>query len=376
MSQLSTSLSSERDLDLSLIPDLHTYLENHQAFQCTTIEVLSGGLANFTFRLHLREPFEGRPSLVLKHAKNYVAFAKDIPFGVERQLFEVEALKRVRDWLPEDSVVNVPAVHLYDDKFNVIIMDDCGSASTLKELMLAGKISVPLAEEIGNALGVFLRRLHDWGTHTPSVAHFFEGNKQAKILSIWMTYGQLVSTLTGNELPKLVGLEIPSDKLEVLSKVAEHMTHSMTSATSTFVMGDFWPGNMIITFDAHDALRRIDVLDWEAAKPGLPGAEVGQFCGEMHQVQMCYPQYAPSASRTIDALLSTYMRGQEHDSAAARDALIHCGAHLIVWTPRVPWADEKVTKEVVRVGVEFVLQGFTGNPSLKDSWVAPMVVDA
>jgi hypothetical protein len=88
MPQLSTSdsLSSERDLDLSLIPDLHAYLENHQPFQCTTIQVLSGGSGNFAFRLHLKERFEGRPSLVLKHAKNYVASARDIPFGLERQV--------------------------------------------------------------------------------------------------------------------------------------------------------------------------------------------------------------------------------------------------------------------------------------------------
>jgi hypothetical protein len=135
-------------------------------------------------------------------------------------------------------MVNVPAVHHYDDKFHVIIMDDCGSASTLKELMLAGKISLSLAEDIGAALGDFLRRLHDWGAQTPSVVQFFEGNKQAKVMSAWATYGRLVSTLTVTDnLPKLAGLEIPSDKLEVLSQAAEHMTQSMTSATSVAVFG-------------------------------------------------------------------------------------------------------------------------------------------
>lgn len=71
--------------------DLHTasgvleYLHS-TPFRCASVTPLSGGNANFTYRLHLQNPFEGRSTLVLKHAKPYVATAIDQPLGIERQV--------------------------------------------------------------------------------------------------------------------------------------------------------------------------------------------------------------------------------------------------------------------------------------------------
>ncbi|KAJ7508553.1 kinase-like domain-containing protein [Mycena galericulata] len=367
--------------DYSRIPDLHSYLAAHQGFASERIEALSGGTANFIFRLHLKEPFEGRTSLVLKHAKNYIASAQSIPFAIERQLFEVEALRRVRGWLPKDSVVGVPAVHLFDEENHILIMDDCGTgptAGTLKTLMLAGKITVPLADEIGIALGVFLSGLHKWSTQDRAAVELFDANKQAKVMSAWATYGRLVSTLSGKDnLLKLAGLQIPSETMGVISKIADEMSravNSAQSASSPLVMGDFWPGNIMVNLDVDGTLQRIDVLDWELVKPGLAGLDIGQFCGEMHQTRMCYPQFAEAATHTVSSLLLGYAQGGGGDNAIARDALTHCGAHLIIWTPRTPWAGDDRTKEVVLEGVEFLVSGFTSTAdTLKTSWVGPLV---
>lgn len=126
-------------------------------------------------------------------------------------------------------------------------------------------------------------------------------------------------------------------------------------------MGDFWPGNIMVSLGADDAsLQRIDVLDWELVKPGLAGLDIGQFCGEMHQTRMCYPQYAEAATHTVAALLAAYAQGSGYDAKVARDALTHCGAHLVIWTPRTPWADAEKTKEVVQEGIDFLVGGFTG----------------
>ncbi|KAJ7606859.1 kinase-like domain-containing protein [Roridomyces roridus] len=372
--------------DYSLIPDLHAYLASHDGgkFQANRIEALSGGTANFAFRLHLKTPLrDGSETLVLKHAKGFLASAREFKFDVKRQTFEAEALRRVRAWLPQGSLASVPEVHLFDEENHILIMDDCGhgpDSGTLKSLLLAGRITMSLADEIGRALGVFLGALHRKSEENRSDLEFFDANTQAKVVSAWATYGRLASTLSNaDNLPKLVGLEVPKEKLEEVSKIGEEMSRRVNAAnaeSSPLVMGDFWPGNIMITLSTSNALQRIAVLDWELVKPGLAGLDIGQFCGEMHQAQMCYPQYADVASRTVAALLSAY--AQENEKAGmkvvARDALTHCGAHLIAWTPRTSWAEAERTQEVVKEGLEFLTSGFDGKEErLRTSCVAPLV---
>ncbi|KAJ7110348.1 kinase-like domain-containing protein [Mycena crocata] len=363
-----------RTPDYSLATDLLAYLANHESFESQRVERLSGGMANFTFRLYLKKPFEGRTTLVLKHSKAYVALVKSIPLAIERQSFEVEALRRVRAWLPKDSMLTVPAVHHFDDDAHVVIMDDCGpTAGTLKSFILEGKITVALADEIGAALGTFLSELHTWNVQNPSAVKFFDGPSQMKFISAWATYGRLVSTLSGqDDLEKLEGLQVASADMDVISQVSEEMMSlAIETANSSLplTMGDFWPGNILINLDADGVLQRINVVDWEFVKPGLPGLDIGQFCGEMYQTTMCCPEYAAQATQTLSALLLAYVEGSGHDAAVARDALIRCGAHLVVWTPRNPWGDKEQTQEVVRQGVEFIVNGRMGSiDTLKASW--------
>ncbi|KAJ7110347.1 kinase-like domain-containing protein [Mycena crocata] len=364
--------------DYSLVPDLLAYLADHESFESERVERLSGGGANFTFRLHLKTPLDSQTTLVLKHSKTYAALVESIPLAIERQSFEVEALRRVREWLPQDSMVTVPAVHHFDDDAHVVIMDDCGPASrTLKSFMLEGKITTSLAEEIGAALGMFLSALHRRSAQHPADVKFFDGHDQGKIISAWATYGRLVSTLSGQDnVEKLEGLKVSSADMDIISKVADEMSLAINSANSPLplTMGDFWPGNILINLDADGVLKRINVVDWELVKPGLPGLDIGQFCGEMHQTIMCRPEYAAQANCMLSALLSAYVQGSGHDAAVARDALIHCGAHLVIWTPRTPWGDSEQTKEVVRQGVKFIVSGRTGSvDTLKISWVGLLV---
>ena len=47
---------------------------------------LTGGYGNYVFRLHLKEPFEGRQTLVLKHGKPHLPGDESFKFSVERQV--------------------------------------------------------------------------------------------------------------------------------------------------------------------------------------------------------------------------------------------------------------------------------------------------
>jgi 5-methylthioribose kinase len=55
-------------------------------FASSRAESLSGGNANFIFRLHLNTPYEGHQTLVLKHAQPYLARAPAFPLPVSRQV--------------------------------------------------------------------------------------------------------------------------------------------------------------------------------------------------------------------------------------------------------------------------------------------------
>jgi 5-methylthioribose kinase len=55
-------------------------------FASALAESLSGGNANFVFRLHLNKPYEGHQTLILKHAQPYVASMPDFPLPLSRQV--------------------------------------------------------------------------------------------------------------------------------------------------------------------------------------------------------------------------------------------------------------------------------------------------
>lgn len=74
--------------DLATIAGVRKYLINtHLASD--TITVLLGGFGNFTYRIHLNDPFEGKETFILKYAAPYVAASGPsgtIPFPTERQV--------------------------------------------------------------------------------------------------------------------------------------------------------------------------------------------------------------------------------------------------------------------------------------------------
>jgi hypothetical protein len=114
-------------------------------------------------------------------------------------------------------------------------MDDSGVDSiNLKTFMQQGKATLPMAEQIGSAIGEFIGEMHKWGRGNAEVLDAVRGNEQAKTMSAWLYYGRLVSTLKGLEedglpIPKLSSpsLEIEGSDMEVVEKVVEETTKAM-----------------------------------------------------------------------------------------------------------------------------------------------------
>ena len=114
-------------------------------------------------------------------------------------------------------------------------MDDSGVDSiNLKAFMQQGKATLLMAEQIGSAIGEFIGGMHKWGQGNAEVLDAVRGNEQAKVMSAWVYYGRLVSTLKGSgddglPIPKLSSptLEIERSDMEVVEKVVEETTKAM-----------------------------------------------------------------------------------------------------------------------------------------------------
>ena len=98
----------------------------------------------------------------------------------------------------------------------------------LKAFMQQGKATLLVAEQIGSAIGEFLGGMHKWGRGNAGVLDAVRGNEEARVMSAWVFYGRLVSTLKGVgddglPIPKLSSpsLEIGKSDMEVVEKVVE-----------------------------------------------------------------------------------------------------------------------------------------------------------
>jgi len=74
-------------LDLATEEGVRAYLAK-TPWACSRIVPLSGGFANYVFRVWLKDPdaFRGKETVVVKHAKPYVKTRKTLPFVLERQV--------------------------------------------------------------------------------------------------------------------------------------------------------------------------------------------------------------------------------------------------------------------------------------------------
>jgi 5-methylthioribose kinase len=82
-----SSSSTPVNHDLTTDAGVKSYLAD-TPFASHTIASLSGGSGNYTYRIYLSAPYEGQPTLVLKHAEPYVKASVHIPFGLERQVMQ------------------------------------------------------------------------------------------------------------------------------------------------------------------------------------------------------------------------------------------------------------------------------------------------
>jgi Ser/Thr protein kinase RdoA (MazF antagonist) len=267
----------------------------------------------------------------------------------------------MREILSSDSLAGVPIIYLHDETNHAIIMEDAGrDAVNLKELLKRPNPPSPATGAIiGRALGEFIARLHVWGKTDQGRASldFFDGQPQARDVCAWATYGRLVDTITGKSesIPLIHDppLQMTPEELDKISKLAEERTEEMRNSRETMTMGDFWSGNVLVDLgDGPEKVRRMLVVDWEVARPGVAAFDVGQFQAEIFTVRHFNPMCGPASEALDAAFLEGYLSIQpELDRQKAAQ---HLATHLVIWTPRVGWEPAEKARVLVEHGLRSI----------------------
>ncbi|KAM6491064.1 Protein kinase-like domain containing protein [Amanita muscaria] len=231
----------------------------------------------------------------LMSASAVEAFLAGTPF-----MFEVEAMTRIRPWLSSTLPVKVPKIHHFDAHNNLIIMEDCGAdVITLREFLCSGSASsTDLAETIGVAIGEFIAL--------------------AKKTTADLYYDHIVATLQcadKDDLTLLSGFKVDPSDIQVISKLTDEYRSLLMSARvpgrDVSLMGDLWHENILLNANEHPL--RLYILDWELARIGLPGSDIGVFCACMDLLGRGNQVAYKPASVMLQSFIEAYSRISNRD---------------------------------------------------------------
>ncbi|GJJ10080.1 hypothetical protein Clacol_004306 [Clathrus columnatus] len=258
--------SDSQALDLTTADGVKVYLLRTR-YKATSVILLTGGFANFTYRVKLQTPFFD-PSIsalvstiVLKHAEPYAALTRTCPIPVERQDYEVLAYREVPTIVSSFTGVSLPKVYYEDTDNRVIIMYDCGeSCITLKDYLKFHSVPLEVARRIGNSLGRFIGELHvashqNRPADSPGVLLKNKFERAQELDAFGFFYGVIK-----RDLPRT------TERYDEIIALLGNMHDVIVSSKEVLVMGDLGTGNVLIH---GNHLEHLSVIDWEIAKSSL-----------------------------------------------------------------------------------------------------------
>ncbi|OCK91107.1 uncharacterized protein K441DRAFT_616659 [Cenococcum geophilum 1.58] len=308
-----------------------TYLKE-TPFASREIRRINLGSTNFTYRLFLEAAYgqAQEKTTILKYFPPYTAGEPCVKFSSERQVYEARAMTRIpwQQFGPSSSNLSekaarpvpqlrVPKLYFEDLMNHVIIMEDCnprqGSDEVWEEITHSARIffeGVPessqkhqTAEGIGQILGSFIARLHNWGKsrHNAELAfNSFTGNSAAKELIVDETFRDFFSNLDQ------IGFQISKPaKIELEAAICD-LEEAMSANLETVVMGDFWPGNVLLSFNERGHLKAISIIDWEFVMLAPAFVDLGHFLGEVWLIS-----YFESNDAVYITLLESFIKSYQ-----------------------------------------------------------------
>ncbi|ORX51262.1 kinase-like protein [Hesseltinella vesiculosa] len=316
------------------------------------IKRLTGGFANFVWRVELLTPLEmldNQNVMIIKYAPPYVAAWPEMKFDPNRMKFEVAVMKRAID--PDISLagITVPKVYRFDKDNKIMFMEYFDRSIDLKQYVLTLKtpLQPDLASIIGNRLGKFLARLHLAGKCVDRQALFDgqDNNHTALVMSKATVYGQLNDRLEKRDQEDAIVITI--------KKAAEWAGNELMTQPVTLCMGDYWTTNVLIATDAEPATCRLGVIDWELSRFAPPAFDLAQMLGEIYFLL----RYRQASDALLTTFLASYQELRPLEIKQLKIMLIHIGLHLIVWAVYAGWVpkeDQKGAEEIYAIGAAYV----------------------
>ncbi|KAI9884337.1 MAG: hypothetical protein M1823_003876 [Watsoniomyces obsoletus] len=290
--------------------DFSAYLSTIDPSQEYTIQYLTGGIVNVTVRATKlpssgnadRGRFPAHDTLILKYAPPYIAgVGETAPFSTFRQSTTLS------DYL------------------------SCSDKTQLLDQNIPEPLfSFSFCQHLGSTLGNFFADLHSPRTlnilgpeeiskfHNPDKRDFILKEAVAPIEGILKTYG------------------VP-DAAELCQSIKADFERETSDQEKAFVLGDLWPGGILLGNDVSKRKSPPGVVDWEFAGLGRGvDGDMAQFNANLHLLLMASPSRSPLRS-TIEGLIKSI-----NDSYRARARnngstfLIPSTEHLHGNTPSPP----------------------------------------
>ncbi|OGM40063.1 hypothetical protein ABOM_011283 [Aspergillus bombycis] len=138
-------------------------------YACSSIERLSGGLMNITYKGHLLRPLsDGATTIIMKTGEEESALIPGLKFSTTRCVTEQAMLQHMggRPFVvdPETHIsVRSPCLYQYFSKSNMQVMEDITNSQPLQDLLLspvAANMTTAAAKALGESLGVWISYFH------------------------------------------------------------------------------------------------------------------------------------------------------------------------------------------------------------------------
>ncbi|KAF2715309.1 kinase-like protein [Pleomassaria siparia CBS 279.74] len=330
---------------LTSIEGLQAYLTS-KGLQHTSVELLTGGTANFVYRVTLSDG----TTVIYKHAAPYLSSNANFAFDPSRMDYEDRVLEILPPLLTKellDSRVKAVGWHSYDKEQKLLCIND-GGDKNLKDAYEVPELNIP---EIGEDIGKWVAALHARST-TTSLS--LSGNEDLKANN---PIGVAIYRHSYNNLH--VALEAYGHRIELAEYINNTFGSQLTIDNECICHGDFWPGNILVKFQDDQNHATLTVVDWEMTRRGTSATDVGQFAAEAFLLDRFR-----GGRGLLPAFLNAYAGTRKKGDIGkewVRRMAVHWGVHIAFWPTRVKWADREETQKLVDIGVGVLKAAMDGD---------------
>lgn len=348
---------SSSDYDFTNIEHVRNYLEDHHGLRSFDLQRLSGGTANYVYRMIGQGEDDGR-RWILKHAAAQLASNSAFSLPQSRIHYEAKILSNlpqdascgavdescsVGDRSAEKIHARTVSLNFFDEDRKLLCMQDVGDRN-LKDAYAS--LSNEQAQEIGTELGRWLAKLHG---ETPLSSVLTDGQANNHV-------GMTIARYTYRNLAEALRQATQNEEYAKMGTLIDDWFGSLISADKESVChGDFWPGNVMLQgSSATGGPSRLTVIDWEMVRVGNSATDVGQFAAEAFLLDRFHGG---------KGLHTSFIRSYFQSSAVKfgikewlypwmTRVAVHFATHLAFWPSRsVHWANKEDTKAVSDMAV-------------------------